>query len=207
MTSDKKSEKFFKVLHDRMKKAQQETKSTVSVNMSDIGNKPREDKDEPDPGTKGMGPCPPRKANACLVGQPDANGVGLPIGRGETFMMPGTPSRYPLALGFRKGHDTGEQGQNNDTFRTASKVKCEPGQENEKRKSLRVRDISKMHGTHSSAITTESLHCSSLLYHPRVAFSVMPLWFEPRYLHCCSIRTTKRKEPKSKAVESSLKSS
>uniref|UniRef100_A0A7M4F7G5 Inositol 1,4,5-trisphosphate receptor n=1 Tax=Crocodylus porosus TaxID=8502 RepID=A0A7M4F7G5_CROPO len=50
MTSDKKSEKFFKVLHDRMKKAQQETKSTVSVNMSDIGNKPREDKDAPDPG-------------------------------------------------------------------------------------------------------------------------------------------------------------
>uniref|UniRef100_A0A8C3LV57 Inositol 1,4,5-trisphosphate receptor n=1 Tax=Chrysolophus pictus TaxID=9089 RepID=A0A8C3LV57_CHRPC len=87
MTSDKKSEKFFKVLHDRMKKAQQETKSTVSVNMSDIGNKPREDKDEPDPGTKG---------------------------RGETFMMPGTPSRYPLALGFRKGHEAGEQGQNNE---------------------------------------------------------------------------------------------
>ncbi|NXF62074.1 ITPR3 protein, partial [Ciccaba nigrolineata] len=87
MTSDKKSEKFFKVLHDRMKKAQQETKSTVSVNMSDIGNKPREDKDEPDPGTKG---------------------------RGDTFLMPGTPSRYPLAIGFRKGHDTGEQGQNNE---------------------------------------------------------------------------------------------
>ncbi|XP_026720241.1 inositol 1,4,5-trisphosphate receptor type 3 isoform X1 [Athene cunicularia] len=87
MTSDKKSEKFFKVLHDRMKKAQQETKSTVSVNMSDIGNKPREDKDEPDPGTKG---------------------------RGDTFLMPGTPSRYPMAIGFRKGHDTGEQGQNNE---------------------------------------------------------------------------------------------
>ncbi|NXK16689.1 ITPR3 protein, partial [Arenaria interpres] len=87
MTSDKKSEKFFKVLHDRMKKAQQETKSTVSVNMSDIGNKPREDKDEPDPGTKG---------------------------RGDTFLMPGTPSRCPMAIGFRKGHDTGEQGQNNE---------------------------------------------------------------------------------------------
>uniref|UniRef100_A0A8C6JRQ5 Inositol 1,4,5-trisphosphate receptor n=1 Tax=Melopsittacus undulatus TaxID=13146 RepID=A0A8C6JRQ5_MELUD len=87
MTSDKKSEKFFKVLHDRMKKAQQETKSTVSVNMSDIGNKPREDKDEPDPGTKG---------------------------RGDTFLMPGTPSRYPMAIGFGKGHDTGEQGQNNE---------------------------------------------------------------------------------------------
>uniref|UniRef100_A0A8C3NT51 Inositol 1,4,5-trisphosphate receptor n=1 Tax=Cyanoderma ruficeps TaxID=181631 RepID=A0A8C3NT51_9PASS len=87
MTSDKKSEKFFKVLHDRMKKAQQETKSTVSVNMSDIGNKPREDKDEPDPGTKG---------------------------RGDTFLMPGTPTRYPMAVGFRKGHDPGEQGQNNE---------------------------------------------------------------------------------------------
>ncbi|NXA67790.1 ITPR3 protein, partial [Mohoua ochrocephala] len=87
MTSDKKSEKFFKVLHDRMKKAQQETKSTVSVNMSDIGNKPREDKDEPDPGTKG---------------------------RGDTFLMPGTPTRYPMAVGFRKGHEPGEQGQNNE---------------------------------------------------------------------------------------------
>ncbi|NWT58938.1 ITPR3 protein, partial [Erythrocercus mccallii] len=87
MTSDKKSEKFFKVLHDRMKKAQQETKSTVSVNMSDIGNKPREDKDEPEPGPKG---------------------------RGDTFLMPGTPTRYPVAVGFRKGHDPGEQGQNNE---------------------------------------------------------------------------------------------
>uniref|UniRef100_A0A8D2JDT2 Inositol 1,4,5-trisphosphate receptor n=1 Tax=Varanus komodoensis TaxID=61221 RepID=A0A8D2JDT2_VARKO len=53
MTSDKKSEKFFKVLHDRMKKAQQEVKSTVTVNMSDIGNKPREDKDSPEHGNKG----------------------------------------------------------------------------------------------------------------------------------------------------------
>uniref|UniRef100_A0A7M4F504 Inositol 1,4,5-trisphosphate receptor n=1 Tax=Crocodylus porosus TaxID=8502 RepID=A0A7M4F504_CROPO len=85
MTSDKKSEKFFKVLHDRMKKAQQETKSTVSVNMSDIGNKPREDKDAPDPGSR---------ANA--------------------YVMPSTPSRYPLAVGFRKGHDAGEQSQNNE---------------------------------------------------------------------------------------------
>lgn len=54
MTSDKKSEKFFKVVHDRMKKAQQEVKSTVTVNMSDIGNKPREDKDSPDHNSKGM---------------------------------------------------------------------------------------------------------------------------------------------------------
>lgn len=54
MTGDKKSEKFFRVLHDRMKKAQQEVKSTVTVNMSDIGNKPHEDKDSPDHGSKGI---------------------------------------------------------------------------------------------------------------------------------------------------------
>uniref|UniRef100_A0A7M4F797 Inositol 1,4,5-trisphosphate receptor n=1 Tax=Crocodylus porosus TaxID=8502 RepID=A0A7M4F797_CROPO len=94
MTSDKKSEKFFKVLHDRMKKAQQETKSTVSVNMSDIGNKPREDKDAPDPGSKGK--------------------LDFPAGRANAYVMPSTPSRYPLAVGFRKGHDAGEQSQNNE---------------------------------------------------------------------------------------------
>ncbi|XP_026510954.1 inositol 1,4,5-trisphosphate receptor type 3 [Terrapene carolina triunguis] len=86
MTSNKKCEKFFKVLHDRMKKAQQETKCIVSVNMSDIGNKPREDKDIPDPGTKGRG----------------------------TFMLSHAPSRYPMAIGFRKGHDTGERSQSNE---------------------------------------------------------------------------------------------
>uniref|UniRef100_A0A8D0EDW9 Inositol 1,4,5-trisphosphate receptor n=1 Tax=Salvator merianae TaxID=96440 RepID=A0A8D0EDW9_SALMN len=53
MTSDKKCEKFFKVLHDRMKKAQQEVKSTVTVNMNDIGNRPRDEKDSPDHGNKG----------------------------------------------------------------------------------------------------------------------------------------------------------
>uniref|UniRef100_A0A8D2MSZ5 Inositol 1,4,5-trisphosphate receptor n=1 Tax=Zonotrichia albicollis TaxID=44394 RepID=A0A8D2MSZ5_ZONAL len=90
MTSDKKSEKFFKVLHDRMKKAQQETKSTVSVNMSDIGNKPREDKDEPDPGTKGMGSVPLSPQEGMLT------------------------LKYPMAVGFRKGHEPGEQGQNNE---------------------------------------------------------------------------------------------
>uniref|UniRef100_A0A8C4VT16 Inositol 1,4,5-trisphosphate receptor n=1 Tax=Gopherus evgoodei TaxID=1825980 RepID=A0A8C4VT16_9SAUR len=84
MTSDKKCEKFFKVLHDRMKKAQQETKSIVSVNMSDIGNKPREDKDAPDSGTKG------------------------------TFILSHAPSRHPMAIGFRKGHDTGERSQSNE---------------------------------------------------------------------------------------------
>ena len=53
MTSDKKSERFFKVLHDRMKRAQQETKSTVAVNMSDLGSQPREAREPADPTTKG----------------------------------------------------------------------------------------------------------------------------------------------------------
>lgn len=55
MTSDKKSERFFKVLHDRMKRAQQETKSTVAVNMSDLGGQPPEDREPADPTTKGLG--------------------------------------------------------------------------------------------------------------------------------------------------------
>lgn len=54
MTSDKKSERFFKVLHDRMKRAQQETKSTVAVNMNDLGSQPREDREPADPTTKGQ---------------------------------------------------------------------------------------------------------------------------------------------------------
>lgn len=53
MTSDKKSERFFRVLHDRMKRAQQETKSTVAVNMSDLSSQPREDREPADPTTKG----------------------------------------------------------------------------------------------------------------------------------------------------------
>lgn len=55
MTSDKKSERFFKVLHDRMKRAQQETKSTVAVNMNDLGSQPPEDREPADSTTKGQG--------------------------------------------------------------------------------------------------------------------------------------------------------
>uniref|UniRef100_A0A8C3MLB6 Inositol 1,4,5-trisphosphate receptor n=1 Tax=Geospiza parvula TaxID=87175 RepID=A0A8C3MLB6_GEOPR len=109
MTSDKKSEKFFKVLHDRMKKAQQETKSTVSVNMSDIGNKPREDKDE------GLRMREETRMLTLKRGFPIKHVCALfPPGRGDTFLLPGTPTRYPMAVGFRKGHEPGEQGQNNE---------------------------------------------------------------------------------------------
>ncbi|XP_007433733.1 inositol 1,4,5-trisphosphate receptor type 3 [Python bivittatus] len=87
MTSDKKSEKFFKVVHDRMKKAQQEVKSTVTVNMSDIGNKPREDKDSPDHSSKGQV---------------------------TTFMLPNAPSRYAMGVGFHSAHDARDRNQNNE---------------------------------------------------------------------------------------------
>ncbi|XP_053524960.1 inositol 1,4,5-trisphosphate receptor type 3 isoform X2 [Artibeus jamaicensis] len=87
MTSDKKSERFFKVLHDRMKRAQQETKSTVAVNMSDLGSQPREDREPADPTTKG---------------------------RVASFSMPGSSSCYSLGPGLRRGHEVGERAQSNE---------------------------------------------------------------------------------------------
>ena len=42
----KKSEKFFKVLYDRMKAAQKEIRSTVTVNTIDLGNKKRDEDTE-----------------------------------------------------------------------------------------------------------------------------------------------------------------
>lgn len=86
MTSDKKSERFFKVLHDRMKRAQQETKSTVAVNMSDLGSQPREDREPADPTTKG---------------------------RVSSFSMPSS-SRYSLGPSLHRGHDVSERAQNNE---------------------------------------------------------------------------------------------
>ncbi|XP_039235903.1 inositol 1,4,5-trisphosphate receptor type 2 isoform X1 [Pipra filicauda] len=43
LKEQKKSEKFFKVLYDRMKAAQQEIRSTVTVNTIDLGSKKKED--------------------------------------------------------------------------------------------------------------------------------------------------------------------
>lgn len=42
MMGDNKSEKFFKVLHDRMKEAQTEIKATVSVNVGEMTHKANE---------------------------------------------------------------------------------------------------------------------------------------------------------------------
>lgn len=43
LMADKKSEKFFRVFYDRMKLAQVEIKTTVTVNTSDLGNRKRDD--------------------------------------------------------------------------------------------------------------------------------------------------------------------
>ncbi|XP_028925641.1 inositol 1,4,5-trisphosphate receptor type 3 [Ornithorhynchus anatinus] len=90
MMSDKKSERFFKVLHERMKRAQQETKSTVSVNMSDLGSQPREGRDPGDPGEQAH------------------------KGRVPHFPLPSSLSRYSLSLSFRKGHEAGQRGQSHE---------------------------------------------------------------------------------------------
>ncbi|KAK2507097.1 hypothetical protein MC885_000724 [Smutsia gigantea] len=88
MTSDKKSERFFKVLHDRMKRAQQETKSTVAVNMHDLGSQPREDREPADSTTKG---------------------------RVASFSMPGSSARnYLLGPSLRRGHEVGERVQSSE---------------------------------------------------------------------------------------------
>ncbi|MBN3295152.1 ITPR3 protein, partial [Amia calva] len=45
MMGDNKSEKFFKVLHDRMRGAQQDIKATVSVNVGEMSNRAQDSKD------------------------------------------------------------------------------------------------------------------------------------------------------------------
>ncbi|XP_035317306.1 inositol 1,4,5-trisphosphate receptor type 3 isoform X2 [Cricetulus griseus] len=86
MTGDKKSERFFRVLHDRMKRAQQETKSTVAVNMSDLGSQPREDREPVDPTTKG---------------------------RVASFSMPSS-SRYSLGPSLHRGREASDRVQSSE---------------------------------------------------------------------------------------------
>ena len=45
MMGDNKSEKFFKVLNDRMKNAQQEIKATVSVNVGEMTHQSQDGKE------------------------------------------------------------------------------------------------------------------------------------------------------------------
>lgn len=43
LSMQKKSEKFFKVFYDRLRLAQQEIRATVSVNMSELSGRKRDD--------------------------------------------------------------------------------------------------------------------------------------------------------------------
>ncbi|MEE6493007.1 hypothetical protein FKM82_016698 [Ascaphus truei] len=86
MKGDNKSEKFFKVLNERIKRAQQEIKSTMSVNMSDLG--------------------------ANETGE--ANEELAPKGRSPHFVVPGAHSRALTGGPFRKGHEGAEHGESNE---------------------------------------------------------------------------------------------
>lgn len=55
LTTDKNSEKFFKVFYDRMREAQAEIKATVSVNTGDGLSAKQEDKDPGKDDTKKKG--------------------------------------------------------------------------------------------------------------------------------------------------------
>ena len=55
LTTDKNSEKFFKVFYDRMREAQSEIKATVSVNTGDGLSAKQEDKDTGKDDTKKKG--------------------------------------------------------------------------------------------------------------------------------------------------------
>lgn len=66
MMGDNKSEKFFKVLHDRMKEAQTEIKATVSVNVGEMTHKANEKELE-----SGEAPPQSQKPSEISAGSPD----------------------------------------------------------------------------------------------------------------------------------------
>ncbi|KAL4645836.1 inositol 1,4,5-trisphosphate receptor type 3 isoform X6 [Arapaima gigas] len=74
MMGDNKSEKFFKVLHDRMKNAQQDVKATVSVNVGEMSNKAKDNR-ELDAGS-----------NSAI--SPDQREVDMEMGPAVSIMKP-----------------------------------------------------------------------------------------------------------------------
>uniref|UniRef100_A0A8C2JXI5 Inositol 1,4,5-trisphosphate receptor n=1 Tax=Cyprinus carpio TaxID=7962 RepID=A0A8C2JXI5_CYPCA len=81
MMGDSKSEKFFKVLNDRMKNAQQDVKSTISVNVGEMTNKAKDEKDLDTDIVKGKGQhySPP---------QPEQQELDTEMGPSVTIMKP-----------------------------------------------------------------------------------------------------------------------
>ncbi|RXN34507.1 inositol 1,4,5-trisphosphate receptor type 3 [Labeo rohita] len=79
MMGDNKSEKFFKVLNDRMKNAQLDIKSTISVNVGEMSNKAKDDKDLEPGSSFGQPEQPP---------QPEQQEVDTEMGPSVTIMKP-----------------------------------------------------------------------------------------------------------------------
>ncbi|XP_016093919.1 LOW QUALITY PROTEIN: inositol 1,4,5-trisphosphate receptor type 3-like, partial [Sinocyclocheilus grahami] len=79
MMGDNKSEKFFKVLNDRMKNAQLDIKSTISVNVGEMSNKAKDDKDMETGPSFGQPEQPP---------QPEQQEVDTEMGPSVTIMKP-----------------------------------------------------------------------------------------------------------------------
>nr|DBA33817.1 TPA: hypothetical protein GDO54_001448 [Pyxicephalus adspersus] len=86
LKGDNKSEKFFKVLNERIKNAQQEIKSTMSVNMSDLGSG---DSQEP-------------------------AGNLASKGRNANFVVPSSSSKVVTGGPHQKGHEGAEIGERNE---------------------------------------------------------------------------------------------
>ncbi|XP_063309193.1 inositol 1,4,5-trisphosphate receptor type 3 isoform X1 [Pelobates fuscus] len=85
MKGDNKSEKFFKVLNERIKSAQQEIKSTMSVNMSDLGSS-----------------------------ETNENMELSPKDHTNQFVVPAASSRTVTSGSMRKSHEGGEHGEGNE---------------------------------------------------------------------------------------------
>ncbi|XP_036388451.1 inositol 1,4,5-trisphosphate receptor type 3 isoform X2 [Megalops cyprinoides] len=85
MMGDNKSEKFFKVLHDRMKSAQQDIKATVSVNVGEMSNKAKDSKDLE---TSTPGLVLPLSDSARLSSLPEQREVETEMGPAVSIMKP-----------------------------------------------------------------------------------------------------------------------
>uniref|UniRef100_A0AAY4DE77 Inositol 1,4,5-trisphosphate receptor n=1 Tax=Denticeps clupeoides TaxID=299321 RepID=A0AAY4DE77_9TELE len=88
MMGDNKSEKFFKVLDDRMKEAQQDIKATVSVNVGEMSNKAKDDKDL-DPASTRVIKFPPQFETGPPVAQAvEQQEVEMDLGPSVSIMKP-----------------------------------------------------------------------------------------------------------------------
>lgn len=111
MMGDNKSEKFFKVLHDRMKEAQTDIKATVSVNVGEMTHKANEKELE---------------NGECLM----FSAAGLTVLQTHSLHPPhGTGSNTALVLPGTGGHPLLVQGQSIAPIPGASALPAQPAAE------------------------------------------------------------------------------